>query len=63
MIIYKIKLGDKIVKYRRGKHKIGQWVLIRFPSNKYPFLKYFISDESDLAIVNEMSYKPPIVCK
>jgi hypothetical protein len=54
-------LGNERVVYREGKHKIGQWVLIAFPSSTHPFIKYFISDESDLAQVLSLHYKPLIV--
>ena len=61
MELYSIILGDELVKYRKGKHKIGQWVLIAFPSITHPFIKYFISNESDLQITNELHYKAPII--
>lgn len=59
--VYNVKLGDELVKYRRGKHKVGQWVLIAFPSITHPFIKYFISNESDLQITKELHYKAPII--
>lgn len=60
---YSVILGDEKVFYRKGKHKIGQWVLIAFPSVTHPFIKYFISDELDLQITKELDYKAPILMK